>query len=66
MNTAYWYNFFHTYLCIKSGVQKESESDDGFLIIGSNFNFKLKSLCFSEPRPEQCDLVWANESDRNN
>lgn len=33
VNCAYWYNFFHTYLYIKSGIQKENESDDGILII---------------------------------
>ena len=31
-------------------------------LVCSNFNFKLISLYFFEPRAEQCGLVWANES----
>ena len=31
-------------------------------LVGSNFNFKLKSLYFFEPRAEQCGLVRTNES----
>ena len=71
VNGAYCYNFFHTYLYIKSNILLHqtilSHQIKNVIIpfsssVCSNFNFKLVT-CFSAPIPEQCDLVWANESD---
>ena len=60
---------FFTHICISNLVSFSSHCAPSKRVIitfsslvCSDFNFKLKSLDFFEPRAEQCGLVWANES----
>ena len=68
LNSAYWYPYF-THICILNLVSFSFHCVPSNRIIitfsslvCSNFNFKLKSLYFFEPRAEQCGLVRTNES----
>lgn len=57
---------FFTHICILNLVSKKKMRVMMAFssLLCSNFNFKVKSLYFSEPRPELCYFIWANESAR--
>ena len=67
---AYWYLFFpHIFLSEIQYMSPLTMPPSKRIIVTfsslvcANFNFKLKSLYIFEPRPEQCELIRANESE---
>ena len=70
VNGAYWYLFLpHIFLSEIWYMSPLTMPPSKRIIVTfsslvcANFNFKLKSLYIFEPRPEQCELIRANESE---